>query len=451
MKCGDGEYKFASGAVYVGHFEDNVPHGEGKVTTPTDGEFEGTWEKGVPQHGICKGCRQLPSSQMSIAWDQLRLFGGVFGGGGGGLFGAPKQVAAVWEIYDGEIKHGRRDGTGTVTFHRNSSGGTASPTFGSVDLPTETFTGVFDCGSMREGTFTFGNGDEFKGQFVDDVPHGTGRAIANHGFFGRSSEFEGRWCRGVPVAGRARFLQLLYEVEPNHDHPAMGRREGGGLPLQHTLPSSSCHYWAVDWAVMTGLLKRPTLSFDTYGNRSANLLRVAGTYTGELQPRVGHLAWKHRFAQPAQPAAAGGGLFGGAAATPPAAGGGMFGQQQLAAAGGGLFGRAAAQPAETPNRYELNLGSLSTELCASADNSIRCVTSWKDEGGKALFGCDTSQNFQFGVCVGSGMFEGAATLPTSQTLSSLQPFQSFNAYMGEFAAQEDLAADHPNPNPNPVP
>jgi hypothetical protein len=47
QKDGDGIYKYASGKVYDGEWENNKKHGQGTLTCVDGGKYSGLWKKGV--------------------------------------------------------------------------------------------------------------------------------------------------------------------------------------------------------------------------------------------------------------------------------------------------------------------------------------------------------------------------------------------------------------------
>ncbi len=193
---GQGTYLFVSGEKYAGEFKDDLMSGKGTLEFPRgdkyvgefmDDEYNGfgifTFANGKIQQGIWKNSKfikrqaepTVESNEMKITYGTLRFSGG---------------------IYTGEIKNGKANGQGTMTY----ADGTvkkgiwkddefvksqSNPTISSNSVQTIFRTIIFTNGDkydgeMRDGkyngqgTYIFANGVKYVGEFKDGSFNGQG-------------------------------------------------------------------------------------------------------------------------------------------------------------------------------------------------------------------------------------------------------------------------------------
>lgn len=158
VKKGHGSYRRYGGDVYSGELFFFFPHGEGTLQKPNGDAYRGEWENGF-QNG--EGVLRTSSGEMYLCkWEK------------GKKIGESKQISSGF--YVGEIEKNLPQGNGVS--HING----------------DIFIGEWEEGRRMKGTFRWTDGDTYKGELKEDLPHGDGTYLGAKG-----SRYSGEWKDGL--------------------------------------------------------------------------------------------------------------------------------------------------------------------------------------------------------------------------------------------------------------
>jgi len=163
---GAGSMVYGPKARYDGAFRDNVRHGRGKMIYEDGSIYEGEWKEDL-HHG--SGKWQSP--------DNTTHYEGEFKMGVKDGRGLMKWASG--DEYIGSFLNGRPHGSGVFSF-------LASPVYAKYD-------GEIVHGKRQgKGIATFTSGAKYEGDWADDLQHGNGKLTLPNGV-----TIEGRWVNGV--------------------------------------------------------------------------------------------------------------------------------------------------------------------------------------------------------------------------------------------------------------
>jgi len=152
-RSGPGKYVFkANGDTYEGQFEQNLKHGFGKMTykNKTGAEEEDEAEEGAPTRGgnylgnFNAGKRGCPELKQDVP-GETNPAEGTF-------------TYVNGDIYVGQWKEGKKHGTGTYSYAKDST----------------KLIGEWEAGKMVHGKWLFPNGTFYSGVFRYNKPYGKG-------------------------------------------------------------------------------------------------------------------------------------------------------------------------------------------------------------------------------------------------------------------------------------
>jgi len=214
-KTNEGKLKYNDGTVYVGEFENSIPHGNGETLSPLGDSYVGEWSNGRRHgtgdlvfangdsyvgefvNGILEGKGVMKSQSVSY---EGSFKDGVFSGSG--ILELPIGV------YEGDFECGLRSGRGTLKYTDGSSyeGQWKEDRYhgkGTYYFLQGAYVGDFVKGSLEgEGTTTYANGSSYEGTWKDGRYHG-------HGLFRYPGafelQFEGEWDYGRKHKGILTF------------------------------------------------------------------------------------------------------------------------------------------------------------------------------------------------------------------------------------------------------
>jgi len=153
LRSGHGVLNFPDGAVYEGHFSENMRHGSGAMKHGPHSRYDGPWAN--DSAGTGEGDMSYPSGH--------RYVGDVSGGGrhGHGVL----LNAMGGEVFDGYWRDDEAHGPGVITTEEGN------------------YNGQFSAG-MKDGNgrFRWSAGQVYEGQFRADQPQGTGSYTETDGF-----------------------------------------------------------------------------------------------------------------------------------------------------------------------------------------------------------------------------------------------------------------------------
>ncbi|MCB0550667.1 MAG: caspase family protein [Phaeodactylibacter sp.] len=177
---GQGAYRFASGARYVGQFKEGKSNGIGVCYWPDGSRYEGEWADGLP-HG--KGTKTLSLGRLQTGWFQKGRFVGEK---------TPEEFTA---------RHGRKsvnEGKQEGCISGNCFDGHGVYIFPSKAV----YTGEFHDGEIHgHGVCHYSDGSKYEGEWMHRQPDGRGTMTYPDG-----SQRTGLWLRGQPVDEYGRLL-----------------------------------------------------------------------------------------------------------------------------------------------------------------------------------------------------------------------------------------------------
>jgi hypothetical protein len=187
-KKGRAVYPEPIGGVYVGEFENGVPHGQGTMTyNDGGGVYTGQWENDR-FHGKGK---------------MIYHNGDVYEGewAGNNMNGPGIMTYKDIGVYDGYWKDDQRNGPGAMTYtngdvyvgnwDNNAKNGTGTYTFANGDV----YEGEWNANFMHGlGKMTYANGDVYEGEWNANFMHGLGKMTYANG-----DVSEGPWFKDVKV------------------------------------------------------------------------------------------------------------------------------------------------------------------------------------------------------------------------------------------------------------
>ena len=159
----------ADGAFYQGGFTAThegrkIPHGEGTCRFANGDLFAGVYKRGQPVKGTITNASRVWTGDVFVPEDLYPQRGVIAFTGG-----ASK--------YAGAMQHGRAHGVGTREW------------FGIDGSRKARYTGEWDRGQFYDGSYTFANGDMYKGRWLDKLPHdSTSKALFE---YADGSRYEG--------------------------------------------------------------------------------------------------------------------------------------------------------------------------------------------------------------------------------------------------------------------
>jgi hypothetical protein len=202
-----GILKWPDGRCYVGHFQDEMMHGEGMLT----------WSD---EHGLCryKGHfeRNMFQGEGCLEWSNRARYVGQFENGlyhGEGSFEWPEKP----NVYKGQWQFGEMSGKGTLTSSGDGTG-VLGLKKGEPGTPY-VYSGDFRNGNMEgKGTVTFaaaaGSNDQYVGEFKESMFNGLGTFTWGSGT-SLSGIFENNYCNRV---GKKVYPEgQVYVGELKHD------------------------------------------------------------------------------------------------------------------------------------------------------------------------------------------------------------------------------------------
>ena len=146
--------------VYVGHFENGVPHGHGTLTYEDESVYEGEWA-----HDALNGRGKMTYSDGDVyegEWLNNRMHGrGII---------IYKDIG----VYEGDWQNGQRNGRGTITYYDG-----------------HVYEGQWANDKKNgQGKMTYANGDVYEGQWADNEKNGQGKMT-----YANRDVYEGQWAQ----------------------------------------------------------------------------------------------------------------------------------------------------------------------------------------------------------------------------------------------------------------
>ena len=186
LKHGRGRYRYASGAVYDGEFRANKMNGHGTYTFASGVFYDGDFKDG-------KKC-----GQGSYHYSSGDVYTGSWRGDRKNGQGVYRYSSG--DVYSGEFKEDLKSGTGKMQY---SDGGC--------------YEGEWKEDKKHgQGCYNFPNGDIYSGSYKDGERHGKGRYKAKDGEF-----VEGHWEHGVRLTGD----KSLGTKSPRHNDKKHKKKE----------------------------------------------------------------------------------------------------------------------------------------------------------------------------------------------------------------------------------
>jgi len=153
-----GVYKWSTGAVYDGHWADNLRNGEGKMVYPEGDVYTGNWKDGFP-HGYGE----------KIFVDGSKYFGNWEKGE---MHGKGKLIFKENDYYEGEFSFQKFNGFGS-RFYSNG----------------DRYNGNWKNNKKNGyGDLIESNGNKYSGNWLDDLKEGDGKFVLSFGIVQ-----EGKW------------------------------------------------------------------------------------------------------------------------------------------------------------------------------------------------------------------------------------------------------------------
>ncbi|MEN6389956.1 MAG: protein kinase [Syntrophomonas sp.] len=206
-----GSYVFADGRQYQGDLQNNIPHGHGIATVPSQGKYEGEWRGGkeTGQHTftytngnkyVGEMAEGQPGGQGTMTQANGTTYTGTWKDGkpdGKGLL-----KSANGSSYEGDWKMGVQDGQGKYVY---PDGNTYTGDFkqgamtgkGTINYNTgAVYTGEVKNGLLEgQGVYIWPNKDKYEGSFVNGKKEGRGKLTRANG-----QVQEGMWKNDVFVS-----------------------------------------------------------------------------------------------------------------------------------------------------------------------------------------------------------------------------------------------------------
>lgn len=200
---GFGKYTWPDGTFYEGEVKDGIRSGKGTFTNPSEGyKYEGEWKNGL-RHGRGVLTYEVEEEGKFVGYEGSWESGEKCGQG--------KYLYPSGNSYEGEWMHNKRNGKGTMYWHKIGSRPTNEKYVGQwkndlqcgfgthiwLDEKTENkvlrnrYVGYWKDG-VREGhgIFFYANGGMYIGQWKNNMKDGWGKFIYEDG-----TEFEGRYTK----------------------------------------------------------------------------------------------------------------------------------------------------------------------------------------------------------------------------------------------------------------
>lgn len=186
MRTGQGRQDYATGSWYVGSWLFDVENGLGRgfLQVPQRGVYEGEFKDGFP-HGVGK-----------FVYDNGDVYEGGFECGV--RCGIGRCVTAVGAVFEGAWRDDVREGEGTEAWpngdHYDGAWSNGARTgVGEMRYGTgDTFVGEWEANTRKNGCLTYVTGDQYTGEFVEDMRIGIGTCR-----FANGDEYEGEWLNDL--------------------------------------------------------------------------------------------------------------------------------------------------------------------------------------------------------------------------------------------------------------
>jgi hypothetical protein len=198
-QSGSGTMIRKNGEKYVGEWLNGLYHGHGVLTYAEDDKFEresydGEWKEG------------LYSGNGKMIWKYGVKYVGELKDGlyhGHGIIKYPENY--IWDSFDGEWKEGKKSGNGTLTWKNGENyvgewlndlkHGHGVIKYPENDILNRTsFDGEWKEGNKSgNGTFTWKNGENYVGEWLNDLKHGLGFLKYPENDTWNRTSFDGEW------------------------------------------------------------------------------------------------------------------------------------------------------------------------------------------------------------------------------------------------------------------
>jgi hypothetical protein len=257
---GKGSMSFSSGNKYVGRWENDQPHGEGLYTFASGDRYEGTFVNGK-FNGFGKMYYKNGEKYLGDWRNNVRHGSGKIVRSDG------VTTEGVWD--NGILKMAVDDAEEAVTEKIKPQQNTSNPSQNTAATTTASSNDISrDCnkGYCRDGkgTFSYGDGSRWAGDFKDGVPEGQGTCYYKNG-----DKYVGRFERHAPQGegtmfhANGRIVSALWEYG----------RPVGDIPSNSKIPSAAVEVEQDSevkiWAVVVGVGRYSSMPVLKYSDDDA--------------------------------------------------------------------------------------------------------------------------------------------------------------------------------------
>ena len=217
---GNGTATYPGVGVYVGHFENGVPHGQGKLIYEDGDVYEGEWHNDerngqgtmtYPDIGVYKGNWENDerNGQGTMTYHGIGVYEGNWehderSGKGNFTFDDGR-------VYEGNWKHDERSGQGRATYKNG-----------------DVYEGEWQNNERNgQGSMTYANGDVYEGNFEDGLAKGLGKCTFING-----NVYDGAWSadrmngRGIMIYANGDIYDGEWSNDEKSGHGVMTYANG---------------------------------------------------------------------------------------------------------------------------------------------------------------------------------------------------------------------------------
>ena len=186
---GDGTFKYSTGSIYEGQWNDNYMHGVGTLNVPSEGKYEGEFNF------------SQKNGTGTFTWDDGAIYSGEWKDDqmeGQGTYTSPDKVKYIGTFEDNRFKAGECSFSNTTgaysasykefeidnlvinfadgTSYDGATDGKRLSGVGTMQFPNgDQYVGNYDSGSRNgQGVYSWSNGDVYNGTWTKDAMDGTG-------------------------------------------------------------------------------------------------------------------------------------------------------------------------------------------------------------------------------------------------------------------------------------